>query len=74
MRFGEHGSMHNPCNLSAQQASSHYNTQITTPMQVVRSAAWGRAQEAPTSSSHFPGQLPGLPGQIAQGIGGIQAG
>jgi len=63
-----------PCNLSAQQASSHYNTQSTTPMQVDRGAPWGRPPEAPTSGSHFPGQLPGLPGQMAQGIGGIQAG
>jgi len=56
------------------QASSHYNTQSTTPMGVDRSAPWGRAPEGPTSGSHFPGQLPGLPGQMAQGIGGIQAG
>ncbi|RCV16974.1 hypothetical protein SETIT_3G181700v2 [Setaria italica] len=55
-------------------ASSHYNTQSTTPMQVDRSAPWGRGPEAPAAGSHFPGQLPGLPGQMAQGIGGIQAG
>ncbi|CAL4909071.1 unnamed protein product [Urochloa decumbens] len=56
------------------QASSHYNTQSTTPMQVDRSAPWGRGPEAPGAGSHFPGQLPGLPGQMAQGIGGIQTG
>lgn len=56
------------------QASSHYNTQNTTPMQVDRGAPWGRAPDAPTPGSHFPGQLPGLPGQMTQGIGGIQAG
>jgi hypothetical protein len=44
------------------------------PMQVDRSAPWGRAPEAPAAGSHFPGQIPGLPGQMAQGIGGIQAG
>ncbi|KAK8457422.1 hypothetical protein SEVIR_3G185900v4 [Setaria viridis] len=55
-------------------ASSHYNTQSTAPMQVDRSAPWGRGPEAPAAGSHFPGQLPGLPGQMAQGIGGIQAG
>ncbi|KAF8715813.1 hypothetical protein HU200_026765 [Digitaria exilis] len=58
-----------------QQASSHYNSQSTNPMQVDRSAPWGRGPEAPPAGSHFPGQLPGLlPGQMAQGIGGIQAG
>jgi hypothetical protein len=63
-------------NLSVQQASSHYNTQSTAPMQGDRSAPWGRGPEAPAAGSHFPGQLPGLPlpGQMAQGIGGIQAG
>jgi hypothetical protein len=71
---GDHGSVHNPGNLYAQQASSHYNTQNTTPMQVDRGAPWGRAPDAPTPGSHFPGQLPGLPGQMTQGIGGIQAG
>jgi len=61
-------------NLSVQQASSHYNTQSTAPMQGDRSAPWGRGPEVPAAGSHFPGQLPGLPGQMAQGIGGIQAG
>nr|CAB3464741.1 unnamed protein product [Digitaria exilis] len=62
-------------NLPVQQASSHYNSQSTNPMQVDRSAPWGRGPEAPPAGSHFPGQLPGLlPGQMAQGIGGIQAG
>ncbi|KAJ1263623.1 hypothetical protein BS78_09G200000 [Paspalum vaginatum] len=56
------------------QASSHYNTQSTTPMQVDRPGMWGRGPEAPAVGSHFPGQLPGLPGQMAQGLGGIQAG
>ncbi|KAG2626418.1 hypothetical protein PVAP13_3KG357700 [Panicum virgatum] len=56
------------------QASSHYNTQSTAPMQGDRSGPWGRGPEVPAAGSHFPGQLPGLPGQMAQGIGGIQAG
>ncbi|XP_062231869.1 cleavage stimulating factor 64-like [Phragmites australis] len=56
------------------QATSHYNSQSTTPMQVDRSTLWGRAPEASAAGSHFPGQLPGLPGQMAQGIGGIQTG
>ncbi|KAL6609672.1 hypothetical protein ACP70R_039641 [Stipagrostis hirtigluma subsp. patula] len=56
------------------QASSHYNSQSTTPMQVDRSTPWGRGPEAPAAGSRFPGQLPGLSGQMSQGIGGIQTG
>ncbi|TVU20632.1 hypothetical protein EJB05_36847 [Eragrostis curvula] len=56
------------------QAPSHYTSQSTTPMQVDRSTPWGRGPEASTAGSHFPAQLPGLPGQMAQGIGGIQTG
>ncbi|KQK05435.1 cleavage stimulating factor 64 [Brachypodium distachyon] len=52
--------------------SSHYNSQS---MQVDRSAPWGRVnQETSSAGSHFPGQFPGLPGQMTQGIGGIQTG
>jgi hypothetical protein len=44
-------------------------------MQVDRSAPWGRGnQEASSAASHFPGQFPGLPGQMAQGIGTTQTG
>jgi hypothetical protein len=44
-------------------------------MQVDRSAPWGRGnQEASSAGSHFPGQFPGLPGQMAQGIGANQPG
>ncbi|VAH09243.1 unnamed protein product [Triticum turgidum subsp. durum] len=51
--------------------TSHYNSQS---MQVDRSAPWGRGnQEASSAGSHFPGQFQGLPGQMTQGIGGIQA-
>ncbi|XP_062181159.1 cleavage stimulating factor 64-like [Phragmites australis] len=56
------------------QASSHYNSQSLTPMQVDRPIPWGQGPEAPAAGSHFPGQLPGLPGQMTQGIGGIQTG
>jgi hypothetical protein len=52
--------------------NSHYNSQS---MQVDRSAPWGRGnQEASSAASHFPGQFPGLPGQMAQGIGTAQTG
>ncbi|KAM3405331.1 hypothetical protein ACQJBY_008047 [Aegilops geniculata] len=51
---------------------SHYNSQS---MQVDRSAPWGRGnQEASSAGSHFPGQFQGLPGQMTQGIGGMQTG
>ncbi|KAK3135099.1 hypothetical protein QOZ80_5BG0414540 [Eleusine coracana subsp. coracana] len=56
------------------QATSHYTSQSTTPMQVDRSMPWGRGPEASPAVSHFPGQLSGLPGQMTQGIGGIQTG
>ncbi|KAL6838542.1 hypothetical protein ACP4OV_031598 [Aristida adscensionis] len=56
------------------QANSQYNSQSSTSMQVDRSTPWGRGPEAPTAASRFPGQLPGLSGQMAQGIGGMQAG
>uniref|UniRef100_A0ACD5U1I7 Uncharacterized protein n=1 Tax=Avena sativa TaxID=4498 RepID=A0ACD5U1I7_AVESA len=53
--------------------SSHYNN--SQSMQVDRSAPWGRGnQEASSAGSHFPGQFPGLPGQMAQGIGATQPG
>ncbi|KAL5202376.1 hypothetical protein ABZP36_013328 [Zizania latifolia] len=57
------------------QASSHvaphYNSQST---QMDRSTPWSRGNaEASSAGSHFPGHLPGLPGQMTQGIGGIHA-
>jgi hypothetical protein len=48
-------------------------SQNTTPMQVDRSP-WGWGLETPAAGFHFPGQLSGLPGQMPQGIGGIQTG
>jgi hypothetical protein len=43
-------------------------------MQIDRSMPWARGPETPTAGSHFPGRLPGLPGQMTQGVGGIQTG
>ncbi|KAL5231160.1 hypothetical protein ABZP36_029936 [Zizania latifolia] len=51
--------------------TSHYNSQS---MQMDRSTPWGRVNtEASSTGSRFPGHLPGLPGQMTQGIGGIHA-
>ncbi|KAF2931609.1 cleavage stimulating factor 64 [Oryza sativa Japonica Group] len=52
-------------------AASHYNSQS---MQMDRSTPWGRGNaEASSAGTHFPGHLPGLPGQMTQGIGGIHS-
>lgn len=43
-------------------------------MQMDRSTPWGRGNaEASSAGTHFPGHLPGLPGQMTQGIGGIHS-